>query len=117
MNRGLFVSFILRSGLALVFLYAGVASLLDPTSWIGFIPGWLRGIIPAETFLVVHAGGEIILGLWLISGKNAYAAAIISALAMGAIIVFNLGALDIVFRDVAILGMAIALAVLNRADS
>ncbi len=108
------VSFLLRAGLAVVFLYAGIASLLDPISWVGYIPAWLREIVPAETFLLVHAVGEIILALWLLSGKRAFEAAIVSALAMAGIIIFNLNLLDVVFRDFAILVMALALAVLAK---
>ena len=107
-------SFFLRVGLAIVFLYAAVASFLDPTSWIGFIPEWLREIFPAQVFLVVYSIYEIFLALWLFSGKKTYYAAVLSGLTMLAIIVFNMGALDIVFRDVAILFMAIALAVLAK---
>jgi len=108
------VSFLLRAGLAIVFLYAGIASLVDPVSWTGYIPPWFREIIPAETFLFLHSVGEIILALWLLSGKRAYEAAIVSALAITAIIIFNLNLLDIVFRDVAILIMATALAALSK---
>jgi len=108
------VSFLLRTGLAIAFLYAAVAAFLDPTSWIGFIPLWLRNIIPGEIFLIIHSVGEIALALWLLSGKKTYLAAWLAALAMFSIIIFNLGALDIVFRDVAIMFMAIALAILSR---
>lgn len=110
-------SFFLRAGLAIVFLYAGVASFLDPVSWIGYIPPWIREFMGAEAFLNIHAVGEIILALWLLSGKRAYEAGIVAALAMAAIILFNLGLLDVVFRDVAILAMALALAILERPSS
>jgi len=111
------VSFLLRLGLAVAFLYAAVAAILDPTSWVGFIPLWLRDIIPGDIFLIIHSVGEIVLALWLLSGKRTYLAALLASAAMFFIIIFNFGALDIVFRDVAILFMAIALAVLTKSEA
>lgn len=107
-------SFFLRVGLAVVFLYAAVASFLEPTSWIGFLPQWLRNIADPNALLWLFSAYEVILALWLLSGKKTYYAAILSGLTLLAIIVFNMGALDIVFRDVAILFMAVALAVLSK---
>lgn len=114
MNRFALASFCLRAGLAVVFLYAAVAAFIDPDAWVGFIPSFIRGIIPARTFLVIHSVGEIILGLWLLSGAYPFAAGILAAGAMASIVLFNLGSLDIVFRDIAILFMALALAVISR---
>ncbi len=114
MKNALLISFFLRVGLAIVFLYAAVAAFLDPNSWIGFLPSPLRAMLPAQALLTAFSIYEIILALWLLSGKKTYYAAILSGLTMLAIIVFNMGALDIIFRDVAILFMALALATLSR---
>jgi hypothetical protein len=65
-------------------------------------------------FLKVHAGGELVLALWLLSGWKTYYAALLSALSAAGIVVFNLGALDVVFRDVGLLFAAGALVVLSR---
>ena len=107
-------SFCLRIGLAVVFLYAAVAALIDPDSWVGFIPAFIRSVIPGRTFLAVHSIGEIALGLWLLSGFRPFLAALLAALAMAGIVLFNLASLDIVFRDIAILFMALALAAISR---
>lgn len=112
-DKDVLVSFILRSGLAVVFLYAGVAALSNPDAWVGFIPGFVRVIIPAPTFLLIHSCAEIVLALWLLSGKKALWAALIAVAAMLSIILFNITAIDVVFRDVAIMFAAIALAVLS----
>ena len=105
--------FLLRIGLALVFLYAAIAATLDPFSWIGFFPQWLRGIFPAGFLLVGFSVYQLFLGLWLVSQYKTFYAAIFSAGTIFAIIFFNIGDLDIIFRDVAILFAALALAFLT----
>ena len=107
-------SFLIRVGLAIVFLYAAVGAFLDPQSWIGFFPAWLRDIVPGNILLGFHSIFEIFLSLWLLSGKRSYEAGVVSSLFLGLIIVVNLGAFDIVFRDVAIFGMALALTALSE---
>lgn len=111
-NREALVSIFLRWGLAVAFLYASISAFLTPENWIAFIPQFIKAIIPARTFLHIHSIGEMILALWLLSNKKIFYAATLSALALLAIIVFNTTQLDIVFRDTAILFMAIALGIL-----
>lgn len=109
MGRNKHVSLLLRLGLAFGFIYVGISSFLKPQAWIGFLPGFLR----SEGFLFVHAIFVILLGAWLIYGKKTFYSAIVSAVFLFLIVIFNLGALDIIFRDVSILLAAIALAVLE----
>ena len=108
------ISFFLRVGLAVVFLYAAISSFLSPLSWIGFFPLWLRNIIPDTILLFTFSIYEFILSLWLFSSWRAYYAALFSGLTLLAIIAGNIGALDIVFRDVAIFLMAVTLAILHK---
>ncbi|MDP3734261.1 MAG: hypothetical protein Q8R37_03450 [Nanoarchaeota archaeon] len=112
-NTPSLVSFFLRVGLAVVFLYAAISSLLNPLSWVGFFPSWLRAIIPDTILLYLFSGYEIILSLWLFSSWRIVYAALLSIATLVGIIITNLGALDIIFRDVAILFMAVSLAVLH----
>lgn len=112
-DREKLVSFSLRAGLSIVFFYAAVSAFLSPESWVGFIPLFIRKIIDPLIFLKIHSIGELILGLWLLSNKRIFYAAILCSLSMISIIVFNFGALDIVFRDIAILFMSISLALLS----
>jgi len=104
------VSLILRVGLAFVFIYVGIASFINPQNWIGFLPD----IGTRETLLVVFSIYELILGIWLLSNRKIFYASILSVVTLSAIIIFNLGAFDIVFRDIAILAMAIALAFISK---
>jgi len=109
MERDKLASLLLRLGIAFSFFYVVIASFLNPTSWIGFFPSFLQN----ESILIVFSIYEVIIGLWLMWGKKVFYAAILSAWTMLGIIVFNFGALDIVFRDVTILLAAVALAVLS----
>lgn len=107
------VSFFLRVGLASVFLYAAIAAFLEPISWVGFLPVWLRNIFPENILLLGFSVYELVLSLWLLSGYKASAAAAFSGLTLLFIIIYNLGALDIIFRDVAIFFSALALLALS----
>jgi len=106
-------SFLLRAGLALAVFYAAISAFLIPTSWVGFIPKFVTTIIPANIFLIIYGILEFFLGFWLLSNKKVFLVSILTAILMGLIIIFNLGALDLLFRDVAILFMALALAAIN----
>ena len=114
MTKEKLASLFLRIGLAFVFFYAAVAALLDPFSWVGFFPGWLRALLPDELLLPAHSAAEIILALWLISGWRAFYSAVLASIAIGGIVIFNIGSVDIIFRDVAILFAAIALALIEK---
>lgn len=70
MKKYLTSNILLRLALASVFLYAGVAMLLEPSSWIGFIPRWLEyGFITRELILYANAFLEILLGIIFLAGK------------------------------------------------
>jgi len=106
-------SFTLRVALAVPFLYAAIAATLQPEAWIGFMPQFLQNLLPASLLLGAHSSMNMILALWLLSGwKTKYAAAL-SALVLLNIIVVNLGALDIIFRDVGLFLAAVSLALLH----
>ncbi|MBI5397969.1 hypothetical protein HZB03_00765 [Candidatus Woesearchaeota archaeon] len=114
LQNSLLSSFLLRTGLGIVFLYAAVSAFLQPESWIGFFPAWLRAIIPGETLLLLFGLYQLLLALWLFSGWRTFYAASLTSLTLLAIIIVNITTLDIVFRDIAILFCAAALAILSR---
>lgn len=113
MNQKNLPDILLRVGLASVFLYAAVASFVKPLSWIGFFPAFMQHVFPGYLILNIFSVYEIVLALWILSGKKVFYAAILAALTLSGIIVFNLTILDIVFRDFAIIFAALALAALN----
>ena len=108
------ISFLLRVVFTTVFLYAAIASFLDPTAWVGFLPQWRRAIIPGSILLPLFSVYDIALSLWILSGKKVFYGALLAAATLLAIMVTNMGALDIIFRDIAIFFAALALAVLEK---
>ena len=113
-DRNVLVSFFLRAGLAVVFLYAGIASLISPENWVGFIPQFIQNNFPASILLILFSVYEISIGLWLLSNKRIFYASIFSSVTMFFIIIFNFSVFDVVFRDIAILLMAISLVILSK---
>ncbi len=113
MKQTKLASLLLRIGLAAVLLYAGVAALLNPQEWIGFLPGFVSHILPAALALTLFSLFQIALAVWLLSGFKTRYAAFLTALTVVGITVANLSALITTFRDVAIIFAALALAILS----
>lgn len=106
-------SWLLRSGLAFVFLYAGIDGLLNPIRWLGFMPEFMTVIAPAETMLSAFSVFEIILAAALLWNVTVFYAALVAAGMLAGMTVFNLSALLIVFRDIGLAAAALALAALH----
>ena len=113
-KKNILISFLLRSGLAIVFLYAGISSFLNPTSWIGFVPNFIELIIPKEIFLIIFSAYEILLGTGLLFDYKTFTLAILSSVTLFLILFVNIMNLEILFRDIAILFMALALIALEN---
>ncbi len=113
MKKEHLVNFLLRAGLAFVFLYAGISIIANSNSWIGFIPSFFDKFVSRYAILYIHAGFDILLGAWLLSGKKIFYAAVLCSLNLLGVILFNLGSLDILFRDIALIFASLALVVLN----
>ena len=108
-----YLEYSLRLGLAFAFIYPAVSAFIEPNNWIGFIPVFIREIIPAEIFLPIYSIVEIIIGAGILLSKNPFYYAVAGAFVLGAIVILNIGSFDLVFRDVSIIGMAVALVMLN----
>lgn len=100
---------ILQWGLAFVFFYAGVASLLNPTLWGGYLPPLLATAPFARLFLTIFAVYEIVLAIWLFAGRKLRWSAIIAAITFIAIIISDFSIFRVTFRDVGLLMAALAL--------
>jgi len=110
------VILLLKIGVAFSFLYAAVSGFIEPNNWIGFFPKFMTGIVPAKTLLMGFGILEILVASALLLMKNPYYPAILSALMLSGIIVFNLSQLDILFRDIPIILTAVALALIYREE-
>lgn len=114
MPREKLVSFFLRIGLAAVFIYAAIASFLDPDTWASFIPSFVGEIVPPQALLMVFSLYELALAGVLLLDRFVFPAAALAALTMAAILITNAAGMDVLFRDVAIMFMALALAALKK---
>lgn len=105
---------ILRWELAFVFFYAAIASLIDKTDWIGYLPSFVTAIISPGIVLSLFSLYEIILAGLLFAGKKLKTASLLAAITLSAITLFNLGQLEITFRDIGLAMSALALYELVR---
>jgi len=105
------VALLLRIGLAVVFLYAAAGSLMHPEQWVGYLPSFLAEMHNATSLLKAIAVSEILLALWLLSGKFTRYAGLLAAAMLAGIVVSQPSALIITFRDIGLVFMALALAV------
>jgi uncharacterized membrane protein YphA (DoxX/SURF4 family) len=107
-------SWFLRAGLAFVFGYAAVSSLVDPLAAATYFPAQLPADLVVDVLVPAFAGYEIVLALTLLSGRFTYAAAVLAAVTLGGIVVANADAFSVLFRNVAIACAALALAAESR---
>lgn len=114
MDKQKLASLLLRVGLAFVFAYAAISALVLPDVWIGFYPEFIRNILPEQLLLYSHSALEILLALWLLSGKKTFYAALFAGIWILSIILGTLDAFLITFRDVSIFFSAVALAILTK---
>ncbi|MHB8710034.1 MAG: DoxX family membrane protein [Minisyncoccota bacterium] len=101
---------LLRVAIAFAFLYAGVDSFIDPNAWVSFFPSFALAIIPGTLLLPIWGVVEIIIALWILSGKHIFIPSLFAATALVAIVLFNISLMQIVFRDLALACVALALA-------
>jgi len=103
-------SLILRLSLAFAFLYPPISALFNPYSWIGYFPDFTRGIIDDLVLLHLFGVVEVVIGAWLLWGKNLFYPSVAASVLLLGIVIFNIGQMDVLFRDISILGIALALA-------
>ena len=100
----------MRVGVGFAFIYPATSAYLNPNDWIDFFPSFLTAQVPPQTLLLVWGAFEIVIALWILSGKKIFIPSALAALALLGVVFFNLSVFDIVFRDLAIACMAAALA-------
>lgn len=103
---------LLRIGLATMFLYAAISSFLQPTEWLGYLPGFVSSMFDGELVLKLFSVVEIALAVWLLSGVYTRYAALLAAVMLIGITVSNFSLLAISFRDIGLAFAALALALL-----
>ena len=103
----------LRVGVAFAFLYPSIDAWFNPYSWLGYFPGFMRGVVP--DMLLLHAFGilEILLALWLLSGRKVYIPAAVCTAMLLAIVGFDISNFEVLFRDLSIAAASFALALIH----
>ncbi len=113
MDKNKKIEYILRFGLAFAFIYPAISAFVEPNNWIGFIPVFIREIVPASIFLPIYSVAELIIGAGIIFSKNPLYYAVSGIFILSAVVILNVGSFDLVFRDVSVIGIAVALIMLN----
>lgn len=103
----------LRFGLAFVYGYAAIEMQINPDNFLKYVPPLMQTIIPLDIFLITFGIFEILLTLWLISGKRTEYAGLISFFLMVGIMIPNVTYFNILFRNVAIALASLALTALD----
>ncbi len=112
-SREHLTSLVLRFGVAFSFLYAAYSGFMNPNDWIGYFPSFVQSFGSIETIIKIWEVVEIILGVWLISGKYIIASSSIATLLLLSVVVFNIPQMEVVFRDISIAAMSFALVIMN----
>lgn len=107
---------ILRAGLGLTFLYSGWDLIANPYNWYGFVPEWFAAmvtpIMSLEMFLSMQGIGELALAAamiaWFLPRRVVRVAAAL-AVAHLFVIILAVGIDPVTFRDIGLLGAALAL--------
>lgn len=115
----------LRLGLGLMYLYSGSDLFYNPQHWYGFAPQWFMDLVTSfvsmDTYLRIQGIGEFVLGLLFLawfSGKwGVRIASLIATVELASILLF-VGADLVTFRDIGLLGAALALLIVSlKSDS
>ncbi len=106
-------AWLLRGGLAFVFVYACIAGLIDQQAFATYLPGFFPAPL-IDIFVPLFAVFELALAVALVRGRHTFAASLIAALTLVAIVVLNPAKFAVLFRNVAIVCAALALAVQTR---
>ena len=104
---------VLRAGLAFAFLYPSINAVGDPNSWIGYFPQFTRGFVEDQLLLHLFGIVEVGIAFWLLSGWRVWIPASAAAVLLVGIVVFNIPEFQVLFRDLTIAALAVALALMH----
>ncbi len=104
-------SLLLRFGLAFVFLYASVSAFVDPLRFVAYMPHGMPPALVERFCLPIFSTYEAILAACFLAGRRLFAASILATLTLVGIIVLNPDKFTVLFRNVGIIGAALAVAI------
>ncbi len=110
-NEMRIVWFLLRFGVAFTFLYASISAFLNPVPWLSYFPDFIRAMVPDSLLLLSWGIGELVIGVWILSGYRIFLPSMAAASLMFGIFLFDFHSINIIFRNVAILCTSLSLAI------
>lgn len=110
------VQLLLRIGVGIGIMYPSISSYFNPIAWIGYVPYFMRDLVPDYVLLKLFCILMLATGIWILSGKKIFIPSIFAALTLAFILLFNLPQFDVLFRDIPIIIMAIILAMTNMPE-
>jgi uncharacterized membrane protein YphA (DoxX/SURF4 family) len=114
-RRYLIGHFLLRAGVSFSFLYPPIGILSDPSGWVQYFPVFLQNLpIGLTALMYTYAGLELVLSLWIMSGRYPRSSGTIAAILLLLIVFVNLDDFNVVFRNVSLAFTALALSLLPR---
>lgn len=113
-------AWVLRIGLGVTYLYSGTSLIANPEFWYGFLPGWfsffVTQLVEVNIYLRVQGVIEVFVGTlflaWFFKAWALRIALLYSIFGLSVILTF-FGIDLITFRDLGLLGAAIALGVME----
>jgi len=111
MTKRSIIFLLLRIGVGFVFLYPPIAAINAPLEWNAYMPDFLS-LLPVREFVLLHIAGaiEVIIALWILSGRQIFIPSVIASLFLLVFIFSNFDQFDVIFRNVGILTMTLSLA-------
>ncbi len=103
-------SLLLRVAIAIAFLYPPIDSIFHPQAWLGYFPPFMLGHVSDTVMLVGWGIIEVVIALWILSGKRIFWPSIAATVLLALIVAFNIPLMQIVFRDISLALAAAALA-------
>ncbi len=117
MNSDRIAQLVLRIGVAFAFLYPPFNALSDPDSWIGYFPVFAKGYVSNEVLLHTFGVVEVVIALWILSGWRIFWPSIVATAMLLTIVFFNPTNFQVLFRDLAIAAIPLALALHQKSQS
>mgnify|MGYP001601086166 CR=1 len=110
----------LRLGLGFMYIYSGYDLFYHPTSWYWAIPKWFSQIVTSiatlELYLQLQGVGEFIMGClllaWFLGRRWLQVVSVLAVIEFAGILIFT-GIGPITFRDIGLLGAALALFIIS----
>lgn len=104
---------LLRFGLAFVFVYATIEIYINPQNFLKYTPKSVLTYVPLDFFLNAFGVVELAVAVWLVSGWKGEYPALLSFMMMVGIVAFNMEHFQVLFRNVAIAFGSLALVCLE----